>query len=162
MSRRPSRARRIDGRLWLTPALVEKMTTEAERTTPLETGGVLLGYLASGGDIVAVAAIGPGPKATHRRRRFEPDSSWQREQIAREYEASGRVHTYLGDWHSHPGGGATPSRRDERTARHISRHRAARARQPLMVILSHTTGPWMITPYRFVRPHLVKIELTDL
>jgi integrative and conjugative element protein (TIGR02256 family) len=132
---------------------------EAQDTEPLETGGVLLGWpAAEGGDALVCQAIGPGPRATHKRRRFVPDARWQREQISRAYFGSGRRARYLGDWHSHPGGGQTPSSRDERTAKRIARHRGAQAPQPLFVILAGAEDDWQLAMYRYVEKRLRRVR----
>ena len=157
---RGPRSRRLEpGRLWLADTVMDRLTENADRKTPLETGGVLLGYGVNDDDVVVVDMIGPGPGATHRPNRFEPDTRWQRNQIAEAYERSGRVHRYLGDWHSHPGGSARPSRRDERTARRIARHRPTQARRPVMVILSGRDDYWRPTGYRLLRGKLVEMKL---
>jgi integrative and conjugative element protein (TIGR02256 family) len=131
---------------------------EAARAAPLESGGVLLGWQdPEGRKLVIAGVVGPGPQATHRRTRFSPDNDWQCEQITAAYEESGRTVTYLGDWHSHPGGGDTPSRRDERTARRIARARAARARHPVMLILSGGSEVWHPTAYRYTGRRLERM-----
>jgi integrative and conjugative element protein (TIGR02256 family) len=138
------------GRLWLAADALELMVCEAQRSEPLETGGVLLGWAdPEGGDLFAVRMLGPGPRAVHKPTRFSPDTAWQRSQIAEAYEASGRIFAYLGDWHSHPRGDKTPSRRDERTGRRISRSRSARAPRPLVLILSGSSADWKPAPYRY-------------
>jgi integrative and conjugative element protein (TIGR02256 family) len=148
------------GRLWLPSALLETIAAEARRTEPLESGGVLLGWHDQENlEVVVVSVVGPGPGATHRRTRFSPDSDWQREQIAKAYEASGRTVAYLGDWHSHPGGSDAPSRRDERTTRRIARSRPARARRPVMLILFGKANTWRPSAYRFVGRRLRRMEI---
>jgi integrative and conjugative element protein (TIGR02256 family) len=107
-----------------------QMIDDASECEPSETGGVLLGYRAGATDVIVCALIGGGPKAKRRRSDFEPDGEWQEREIAKAYERSGRIHTYVGDWHSHPDGIARPSRRDRETARRIAKHRPARALDP--------------------------------
>lgn len=153
--------RRVDpGRLWLPDDVLARLKEEAVRMAPLESGGVLLGWGVDDDEVVVAGTVGPGPSATHRRNRFEPDTRWQRRQIAEAYERSGRVHRYVGDWHSHPGGSSTPSHRDRRTARRISRHRAAKAPRPVMVILNGAEDSWEPTPYRLLRGELVMMAIT--
>ena len=77
--------------------------------------------------IGAAIAIGPGPAAVHAARRFAPDADYHEHEVARRYEASGRVDGYLGDWHTHPLGRPRLSRADRRTLRLIARSSAARA-----------------------------------
>lgn len=111
------------------------MRALAQELSPKETGGVLMGYR-SQGQIVITEVVGPGPGAEHFPSRFVPDHEWQETEVARIYKASGRMHTYLGDWHSHPFGGCRPSRRDIYTLWKISREEEARAPWPIMTILS--------------------------
>jgi integrative and conjugative element protein (TIGR02256 family) len=153
----PGNRRLEPGRLWVFDSVIAQLVAEANRMAPLETGGVLLGWGVEGDEVVVADAIGPGARAVHRRHRFEPDSRWQRREITEAYERSGRVHRYLGDWHSHPGGGSNPSGRDRRTARRISRHRASRARQPVMLILSDAHDSWKPVPYRLLRGKLIEM-----
>jgi integrative and conjugative element protein (TIGR02256 family) len=147
------------GRLWLSERALELMVAEAASRHPLETGGVLLGWAApAASELVVARMLGPGPRAVHKPTRFSPDSRWQRKRIARAYEQSGRVLAYLGDWHSHPGGGRSPSSRDLRTARRIARHRSARVREPLMLILAGSGGDWRSVPYRLLDGELMQLE----
>lgn len=137
---------------------------EANRHFPDESGGVLLGYADADKPkrIQAVDQIGPGPEATHERHRFEPDAAWQTERIAAAYDESGRVVTYLGDWHSHPCGSAVPSVLDRSTARLIARSREARAPHPLMMIVHGCPGEWQVAAYRwgFWRLHEATVVIT--
>jgi integrative and conjugative element protein (TIGR02256 family) len=141
------------------------MAGEADASAPNETGGMLLGYVSPNTapeDVVVEAVIGPGPNAAHRAARFEPDSAWQQEQLARAYEDSGRTTTYLGDWHTHPGGVAVPSRRDRRTARSIARTTAARLPRPFMVILASDEEGWRAAAYRFQAGRLQAVLIEPL
>ena len=155
------RARRLAlGRVWLPSTVHAELKAEADRHRPCETGGVLLGFEDEAGsrDVQVVSAIGPGPGATHLRHRFLPDASWQQERIEEAYRESGQTITYLGDWHSHPTGGTSPSRLDRKTATRISRTPAARAPNPLMLILAG--GPpreWTVNAYRYAMRRLHRV-----
>ncbi|MEA2379142.1 MAG: hypothetical protein QOD13_3049 [Thermoleophilaceae bacterium] len=137
------------------------MVREAERCAPDETGGVLLGYAEQDGDdVVVLDVLGPGPNAKHDRARFEPDGRWQAERVAERYEASGRVVAYLGDWHSHPKSPPIPSKLDTRTARRIAREKAARASEPLMLILGRRSpDEWALAALRNRRRALRPMRL---
>jgi integrative and conjugative element protein (TIGR02256 family) len=128
------------------------MVDLAKAAAPDETGGVLVGYDAGNG-LVVEAITGPGPNATHKPHAFEPDHEHQEKEIARIYACSGRRHTYLGDWHSHPGGGVDLSSQDRRTLRAISRHKPARMPEPLMVIVSGIDD-WTVAAWRCRPPRL--------
>ena len=96
-----------------------------------------MGYWAPRGvEVVITHSIGPGRTSTHTDSTFEPDPAYQQEHIARIYAESGRVCTYLGDWHSHPRPDETLSRRDTRTLYKIATDPQARAPTPIMGILT--------------------------
>lgn len=122
-------------RLWLLPDAHTAIRDEAARHTHDETGGMLLGYR-NGPDIVVTGSIGPGPRAARTPTSFLPDGPWQEAELARAYADSGRTHTYLGDWHTHPGGIPALSRTDRRTLTRTAAHRPARQPTPLSAILA--------------------------
>lgn len=145
-----------EARIFLPSTVQAEMEAEAREHYPNESGGVLLGY--TGGpqdlDIQVLYQVGPGPNAVHKSHRFEPDAEWQDSQIALVYESSGRIASYLGDWHSHPRGGVTPSSLDRSTARAIAKHPEARAPNPLILILSKGPKEWAMAGYRRSRHRL--------
>lgn len=129
------------GVVWISKDILSAMTTEAERKLPDETGGVILGYLNEQYNEAVIARItGPGPKAVHRRYSFTPDYKYQESEIAKHYRESGRLHTYLGDWHTHPRGSVSLSNTDRRTLRRIAMYKDARLPIPLMAILGGISG----------------------
>lgn len=117
--------------VWLAKSALRAMYEESSSLYPLESGGILLGWR-DGGDRIVVNALGPGPQALHGRHRFLPDHAWQVFHIRQIFEESIGDIDYLGDWHSHPDGGAAMSAEDQSTLKRISR----RVRKPLMLILS--------------------------
>lgn len=121
---------------WLSTDAHQTIREEAANHPLAETGGVLLGYYSPVGSVVVAEATGPGPGARRTADSFHPDAAWQRAEIAARYAASGRINTYLGDWHTHPDGVLSPSPTDIRTLRRIARTAAARAPHPLMAILA--------------------------
>lgn len=102
---------------------------------PNETGGVMMGYWSNAFECVITNIIGPGPKATHERFSFKPDSDFHTKEIAKVYNASGRIETYLGDWHTHPDSSSYLSSTDEKTLKKISNHKPSRLAKALMLIL---------------------------
>ena len=138
-------------RIWISVADEQLLTSEALRRDPLETGGVLIGYRGEGGDLVVSAVIGPGPLAQHGAFVFVPDHKFQEVEIARLYEESGRRASYLGDWHTHPRGGCSPSPTDRRTLRRIARDRDARVPEPLMVIVAGGPDTWRIGAFQLFK-----------
>ena len=142
--------------LWVVVEALESVRREAERAWPAETGGVLLGYEPDGSDVVVTAVTGPGPNALHARSAFVPDDLYHARVIAGVYESSGRRVTYLGDWHSHPGGAAVPSRKDKRTLRAMARFRGGRTPNPVMLLAAGSPDAgWGIRAWRRLRaPHV--------
>jgi integrative and conjugative element protein (TIGR02256 family) len=102
------------GRIFIGEAVRVTMRREASRFRLRETGGILLGYR-SGSDIVVTGATGPGPNARHQRNSFEPDGSYCQSQLTAAYQSTGGVISYLGEWHTHPCAGTSPSRQDLRS-----------------------------------------------
>jgi integrative and conjugative element protein (TIGR02256 family) len=128
--------------VWIDERLLKPIEAEAARHAPDETGGMLVGYWSESGDAVITGTIEGGPQAVRRPNCFVPDGIWQQERLDEIYIRSGRVHTYLGDWHSHPIGALRPSRRDRDTAKRIAKEKEARAPHPLTVIGSTYDGQW--------------------
>lgn len=110
------------------------MADEGWSTWPLETGGILLGHTTDT-DHVVTHMIGPGPKATHQRYTFTPDSDWQTDQVANAWEREPTVQ-YLGDWHTHPLGSPRFSTLDRKTAEAIAKYTDAQQPRPIMLVLA--------------------------
>jgi integrative and conjugative element protein (TIGR02256 family) len=148
---------------WIAVQLAAQIAEEANSYELEETGGMLLGYWSGPGSVVITGTIGPGPEARRGRTWFLPDQRWQVAELADVYEASGRVTTYLGDWHTHPGGAPIPSRRDRRTLRAVRRSPAARAPQPLMLIIGPRADsrPFLWCLSRGRRPMRVDLTYVD-
>jgi integrative and conjugative element protein (TIGR02256 family) len=144
--------------LWLAAPLLAEMTGQAERRSPDETGGMLLGWRA-GADVVVAALVGAGPGAVHERGHFHPDGAWQQQRLQQAYLESGRTVTYLGDWHSHPRGRGRPSATDRKTAALIAAEPAARAPEALTLILARRWRRWRLHPYSFAQGDLRRIRL---
>src|SRR5687767_7280145 len=139
--------------VWIPLDVLDKLFAEAEAWAPAETGGILVGYWADSSVAVITDGVDAGPAAVREPTRFSPDAAYQRDRLAEIYLASGRHHVYLGDWHSHPAGGGTLSRRDRRTMRTIARSRRARCPRPLMLVLAHDQQwvpiPWVAVGGRY-------------
>lgn len=124
--------------VWIETGIQMSMEREADDKWLNETGGALIGYSDDRGWVVT-HVIGPGPNAVHLPFLFSPDHEWQESQIADIYEQSGRLYTYLGDWHSHPQGENITSSKDRSTLRVIAKKSRPTIKNPLMIILDQ--GP---------------------
>jgi len=115
------------------------MLDDATQWSPDETGGMLVGYRAeSYGRLVIVITglIDAGPSATRSTTQFVPDGHWQQRQLEDGYGRSGRITTYLGDWHSHPRGRAHPSGKDLATFARVAADPHSGTQLPLALILA--------------------------
>lgn len=131
--------------VWVTSDVLAYCWDEASRAFPNETGGVLMGWhRPERQEVVVVHAVGPGPGGIHQPHRFEPDNDHHVATVGEVYQRSGRKVTYLGDWHTHPGGLPTPSRTDLRTLSRIAEDEPSRCPEPITLILAgDATGGWM-------------------
>lgn len=139
-------------RVWVDETALKHMTADAETHFPLETGGVLAGYVADNGDTVIRAVVGAGPGARHQRFRFEPDHAWQCERLDALYWESEGLVAYIGDWHTHPHGRPSMSWLDRRTLLKIARHSDARCPSPLMIIGAGRPSAWDWDAHQYVGP----------
>jgi integrative and conjugative element protein (TIGR02256 family) len=138
------------------------MTKEAVSKFSNETGGLLMGYLnESGRAVVVTDLIGPGPKAKHRRYAFVPDYDFQEKQIERIYFKSKRLHTYLGDWHTHPNGSSSLSPTDIKALSNIAHYPKARAPFPIMLLLVGNPNNWEIKSWQLKPRRLMKFVFAN-
>lgn len=123
--------------------LIEAFQTEATRTFPLESGGVLMGERTGPSDWRVDHVIGPGPHAKHQRYRFSSDPDWQHERIAARFHTTNGRSTYVGDWHSHPGARhGRLSYVDRAACRTILRSPDSRCNRVLMAIVWGSPSDW--------------------
>ena len=120
---------------WVQREALNGMMAEGERVFPLETGGLLLGYWGDGVPVVT-NIIGPGPQAVHEHLNFEPDYIWHTSEVDRMYKENNKLF-YLGDWHTHPCGPATPSAMDVGVLHMLKDNQDAQTPKPLMLILGN-------------------------
>jgi len=146
---------------WVQQAVHDDLLAQADEHAPYETGGLLLGYRHHSTEVVITDAIGPGPRANHRRTGFDPDTDWQTAELARRYDAADRRIRYLGDWHTHPAGTTALSRTDRRTLRAIGRHPDAHCPQPVMAVLAGG-DPWTMCVRQPTSRLLRRIRLDNL
>lgn len=94
----------------ITDVALSSIAREASRSTDgLETGGILLGVDASDGIDIRHAG-GPGPNATRSERSFMRDLDHARH-LAESAWLEDRSQ-WIGEWHTHPTGGLSPSEID--------------------------------------------------
>jgi len=128
---------------WISSEVLVAMQREADRCHPMETGGVLVGYVADNCDVVIRYAIGPGPLADHRHFRFTPDHAFQCHELDGRYAETNGVDVYLGDWHTHPNGSPRLSWLDRRTLAAIAKNAGTGIGNPLMLIGAGQPKSWV-------------------
>lgn len=134
--------------IWIGNSVLASCRADADAHFPLESGGVFVGY--ETGDAVVVTAMIPGGEQALRTRwAYAPDTDWQNARIAEHYERSGRLDTYLGDWHSHPGTERAYLSGDDRAVlKKIIRSPQTRLNHPLMCVLVGNKGDWRMHGWR--------------
>lgn len=149
--------------IWIAESCLVIMHQLAGEKFPLETGGMLIGYIASTGEPVVTSIIGPGPNAKHRRFKFTPDGLYHQAMLeAHFHETEGRE-TYLGDWHTHPKVAPIPSYLDKCTLARIAKEPRSQISRPVMIILGGCETEWSLNAFRFLsteRKLLFKIHHT--
>lgn len=140
--------------VWISQQVLKAIIVEADEHYPHESGGVLIGYFSADDPTrcVITDASGPGPHAKHGRYEFLPDARYQAEYIAELYKGSGNIHTYVGDWHTHPDGALMLSGKDKKTMSVIARTPGARLAHPLMAILAGRPAQWELGLWQCKRP----------
>ena len=145
----------------ISKSLTLRIIDEVDRMFPLETGGILMGCSLADGGYEITEVIGPGPRARHTRTMFNPDHDYQVHQVSTIYHASRRRFTYLGDWHSHPGGGPHLSSLDRVALGVISTSPFARCCAPLMLLV--VGGPsWNMRLWQWLpaeKPQCAEVQL---
>lgn len=104
------------------------------------------------------AAVGAGPEAIHERTTFEPDQRWQESEVERVWRLDPTLE-YLGDWHSHPGGGTSPSRSDRAVLHVIASSPAARCPSPVMLIIAVTADRLKLGAFGRVGRHQRRLQI---
>lgn len=137
-------------KFWIAHQAFQKMEYLANTRCPNETGGMLLGYVATSGEVVVTAIIGPGPAGKHHRYAFEPDGEHQQAEFEAHYWATEGRESYLGDWHTHPYGKPNLSRLDKRTLANIANTPSSGIKHPVMAILGGSPDNWTLGTVRFL------------
>jgi integrative and conjugative element protein (TIGR02256 family) len=144
--------------IWISNTDLNILKEDLHKWDPYETGGVLMGYW-NMNQAVITEIIDGGPDATRTKTSFNPDHDYQLEEISRIYFLSGRTETYLGDWHTHPGGSAYLSERDKKTLSKIAEFKKTGQPKPLMMVFG--TKPAEIRVW-YARQTLLRKSLVEL
>lgn len=126
-------------RLWLHTAVEAHFLTVPPR--PWEVGGWLLGYWTGDENNVFVThATPPGPRGWPWGVRIS--GAGHRQHFDAAWAASGRHVTFLGDWHTHPGGPARPSSRDRAAMGKLAKDDDYGTPRPVIGVIETPRWPW--------------------
>lgn len=128
------------GPLLFNPGLLKKAIGEAERCFPKETGGILLGQIRAvdGAPILTKCSLAP-PDSMSGRFVFRRGIIGIESLLQEEFE---KGLSYIGEWHSHPGGGQEPSSTDIFTMTKVRTKHDFPLRTPVLLIVSGSPGNW--------------------
>ena len=105
----------MNQRVIFTKRAFNAIVTETLDHSPLETGGIFIGYVLDNGIWIVVETIPPGIKTINRQAYFEYDAdfiNYLSNVIAKQYKGNLQV---LGLWHRHPGSMDSFSSTDDAT-----------------------------------------------
>ena len=132
-----------------------RMLREAQRAYPHETGGVLIGRFDKQGPHIAKAGDA-GPAASAGATRFVRDGAHAQALVDETVARSGGRLDYIGEWHSHPNDqGASPT--DVNSMSQLSRDRAYRRSQPVLIIVRRRGRSWLIEAHQLRGQKLVRL-----
>lgn len=118
---------------------------DALPTRPWEIGGWLIGYWTTDRAAVVVThATRPAVRGTPFG--IEISAKGHRRRFDEIYDQTGGRATFLGDWHTHPGGGASPSGTDRTALKQLATDPDYDTPEPVIAIVS--TGRLIRTPHQ--------------
>lgn len=132
--------------IFIHKSLIKLILKEVKMHYPLETGGMLLGYLEDKNYYI-MDLIDCGPDAVHKCDYFLPDGKYQQPILEQKYYKSNGKITFLGDWHSHPDGDSYLSKLDKKTLKNISEDEGAQITEPIFIIIG--TSPFKICGFNY-------------
>jgi integrative and conjugative element protein (TIGR02256 family) len=127
--------RSADGQfnLELPGQIVDEMLQRCARSYPLETGGVLVGYYSDDSRFAHVTNLVPAPDdSISSRFSFHRGVRGLQQFLNRMWM---RRRYYLGEWHFHPGGSASPSGTDGDQMKSIAYAGSYHCPEPVLLIL---------------------------
>ena len=133
----------------IAPAAVAEMRAETRRGARVrgdrvETGGSLLGAFDDAVGVVWIdEATEPPPDSLLSEVHFEHGIDGVEERIAARREATARVTTFIGMWHSHPYGEARPSETDEQGMRDLVLPVESSPSRALLLIVGGSAERWL-------------------
>jgi integrative and conjugative element protein (TIGR02256 family) len=128
-------SRSADGRfnLELPGPIIDEMLEHCARSYPLETGGILVGHYSDDSSFAHVTELVPAPTDSKSSRfSFQRGVRGVQKFLNQMWP---RRRYYLGEWHFHPEGSATPSGTDANQMRRIAYAASYHCPEPVLLIL---------------------------
>lgn len=92
-----------DKKIKIKESVVNKIKSYIQlKKNSLEAGGILIGYETVDGDIIIEYATEPYKGDKRKRNFFYRKDSKHNEILDKIWEQEGRIHMYIGEWHTHP------------------------------------------------------------
>ena len=131
--------------------LMENIIQECSNANGQETGGILMGYYTRRHDCAVVTDVtGPPEDSKRARATFYRGVRGLQAWIGRLWRE--KRHYYLGEWHYHPGGTATPSPTDDNQMRSISTDKKTRCPEPVLLLVGgNPSEHWETRAYVYPR-----------
>lgn len=142
--------------IFILKSIVKAILHETGDYCPLETGGMLLGYIKEKNYYV-LDLVEAGPNAVHKVNYFLPDGNYQQPILERKFKKSNGLITFLGDWHSHPNEDSYLSRLDMETLKNISEDKGAQIDRPIFIIIG--TSPIKVRGFNYYNGIYQELEL---
>jgi len=121
-------------RVKILPKCLSVFRAESRKARCVETGGPLVGYVATDGVLVVSDATGPGPKARLEHYSVTIDGEYaQKFCDQNNRESDGRI-DYVGDWHRHPGISLKPSEHDISAMKVMANFEFSPTKHPISLI----------------------------
>jgi integrative and conjugative element protein (TIGR02256 family) len=140
---------------------LEELLSLCDQAGGLETGGVLIGHYSSNLDCAVVTEItGPPPDSVRGRTWFQRGVSGLRDLFLERWNE--RRHSYLGDWHFHPGGLPKPSGTDIGQMQATAANRRVRCPYPVLLIVGETDGGRLLSAHVVPRSEVIALGWVEL
>ena len=103
-----------------------------------EAGGILIGYEAVDGDIIIEYATEPYKGDNRKRKFFHRKDSKHNEILDKIWEREGKIHMYIGEWHTHPENQPEYSYQDKKNWTKISKQMSQQKEYYIHIIVGIT------------------------
>jgi len=121
---------------------LERMFSICDKAFPNETGGLLLGHYTPSLDCAIITTVcGPPEDSGAGRNWFRRGTKGLKAMLSKSWKSG--VY-YVGEWHAHPGGGATPSPTDRSQMLHVATNGNFECKVPLLIIVGGAPGKYRL------------------